>query len=514
MFWKYTLAIIATLISAIILAISIPLPSPPDDSVSGNFVIANVHIVEVEDGRIIESQDVFIRDGVISRILPAGSIEPRGFTAIDGRGRYLMPGLWDMHTHSIQLSPQFHHPLFIANGVTSVRDMSGCMGEPDSFWACTEDRLNWNTQLADGVGISPRYPLQSSYQLNGGDEVPNGFPDFFRANDSAGIPELVAHYQSNGADFLKTYSNLSVEAYQQLAQTAQANGLYLAGHRPIRVSLDQAIAAGQRSIEHPRLFLFECFEEAAEYRALPDPLGTFDAELKQRLIDEHDPEECRVLMDRMAASDIYWTPTLQVLSVPAQASNGSLQTDERLRYIPYILEAGMWQGDVGRAVAAGEEADRLSVDQELYTLAQANLLQAYEAGVKIMIGTDSGDSYIFPGFAVHDELSAFVAAGIPAEAALRMATIDAARFAGVDALYGSVDIGKMADLILLNANPYDRIENSHAIEAVMLDGRYFDRHALDGLLQFVERQAGGIRFNLQMTWTALASPLMRVQLAD
>ncbi|QLC22406.1 amidohydrolase family protein [Parasphingopyxis sp. CP4] len=514
MIWKSILGILVVAIAIVVLAIAIPLASPPNDAVRTDIVIANVNIVDVEEGRIIEGQDVFVRDGTIAQIAPAGTVEASGYTAINGRGRYLMPGLWDMHSHSIQLSPQFHHPLFIANGVTSVRDMSGCMGEPDSFWACTQDRLRWNDRLVNGTGISPRYPLQSSYQMDGGDEVPSGFPDFFRANDVAGITEIVAYYRSDGADFLKTYSDLSVDAYQQLSRAADANGLYIAGHRPIRVSLDQAIDAGQRSIEHPRLFLFECFRGAADFRALPDPLAVYDPDLKRRLIDEHDPAACDALMNRMAESEVYWTPTMQVLSVPARAGDGSLEDDERLRYIPYVLEAGMWQGDVSRALRDGEASDRLTVDQELHALAQENLVAAYEAGVNLLIGTDSGDSYIYPGFAVHDELAAFVEAGIPAEAALRMATIEAARFADANLVNGSIDVGKAADLILLNANPYADIENSRSIEAVVLDGRYLDRDALDELLQFAERQTGSIRFNLQMVWAAIASPLMRVQLAD
>ena len=500
--------------AALALAIAIPLQAPPNEAVGGQLVFTNVDIINVENGTLDRKQDVFVENGTITQIVETGALSKSGYFEVEGSSKYLMPGLWDMHTHSIKLSPQLHHPLFIANGVTGIRDMSGCLSKPDSFWACTGDRRKWNSEIVSGKRIAPRYPLQSSYQINGGDEVPPGYPHHFRANDITGIPELVAFNSSSGADFLKTYTDISPEAYLVLAEEAASAGLYLAGHRPIRVSLSDAISAGQRSIEHPRLFVFECYAGALEFRRLSNPKSAFDTRMKRRMIDDHDLDICAEKMAETAHSQTYWTPTLQVLSVPARATSTRLHNDPRLKYIPHIVEVGMWKGDVSSATSKTKLGEDVDVLVDLHALAADTVRRAHRSGVKLLVGTDSGDSYIFPGFAVHDELEALMRAGIAPEDALRMATIDAARFAERDARFGTVSVNKAADLILLGANPLENIRNTRSIHGVMLGGRYLDRPALDGMLAYTQQQASSIRTNLQMIWSAITSPLMRVQLAD
>ncbi len=426
----------------------------------------------------------------------------------------MMPGLWDMHTHSYKISPQFHHPLFIANGVTGVRDMSGCMSEPDDFWACIDDRKKWNRHTAEGRGIAPRFILQSSYQINGGSEVPAGFPDFFRANDTRGNGKLAGFYAAAGADFLKTYSDLSPAAYGNLAREARARGLSIAGHLPWRVSLPEAIAAKQLSIEHPRLFLLECFEGAEEFRGLPDPSAAYDTQFRRQLVDEHDADRCDSLMQDMADSTTYWTPTLQVLQMSARAHDRSFREDPRLKYIPFILNEGMWKGDANKSAQRAIGDNGRDIDAEMYQLAKSNLLQAHESGVRLLAGTDAGDTYVFPGFSIHQEIEEYVAAGISPQDTLKIATIEAARFSKLDGNYGSIEVGKVADILLLRADPFTDIRNTQKIEGLFLGGRYFNRSALDNILDFVERQSGSVRLNLRYLWDALSSPLMRVQLAD
>jgi len=165
----------------------------------------------------------------------------------------------------------------------------------------------------------------------------------------------------------------------------------------VRVPLSMAIAAGQHSVEHPRIFLFECYRGAAEFRALPDPVAAYTTDMRARFIDEHDPVRCAELMAAMAASETWWTPTLQVLRMSALAGNRQFREDPRRRYIPFILWAGLWQPDADRAVAHARHASGRDVDAELYRLAMDNVRQAHDAGVRIVAGTDAGDTYVFPG---------------------------------------------------------------------------------------------------------------------
>ncbi|MCY7281160.1 MAG: amidohydrolase family protein, partial [Sphingomonas bacterium] len=220
------------------------------------------------------------------------------------------------------------------------------------------------------------------------------------------------------------------------------------------------------------------------------------------------------LMQDMADSTTYWSPTLQVLQMSARAHDRSFREDPRLKYIPFILNEGIWKGDANKSAERSIDGNGRNIDAEMYQLAKNNLMQAHQSGVKLLAGTDAGDTYVFPGFSIHREIEEYVAAGISPQDTLKIATIEAARFSKLDGDYGSIEAGKVADILLLRANPYTDIRNTQKIEGLFLGGRYFDRSALDNILDFAERQAGSIRLNLRYLWDALSSPLMRVQLVD
>lgn len=506
---------VAVLLLIVTALLSWPLPDMPDKGTAGNFLIHNISVIDVGTGTTQERQDVVLLNGKILAISPARALaRSEGMITIDGTGKYLVPGLWDMHAHSVKHSPQYTHPMFIANGVTGIRDMSGCMSKQDSFFTCISDRQAWNAALRDGRALSPRYVGQSSFPINGGKEVPDGFPAFFKARSAEESRQLVRFYREAGADFLKVYTELSLGAYRTLADEARRQGLDLAGHRPHQVSLEQALRAGQRSIEHPRLFLQECFRGAERLRELPFALAAAHAELDWKLVNEHDSARCAGLMKQMAQSDTWWTPTLQVLKMEAYAGNQQFRTDARLKYIPYLFNRFVWTPDADRAARQPPDAAGRALYATQYRMALAHIGQAHTAGIKILAGTDAGDTYVFPGFSMHDELEELVRGGLSPAAALRSATLDAARFAGMDEHFGSVTIGKAADLLLLEANPLEDVRHTRRIVGLFFNGRFLDRHALDALLLFTEQQAGSLRFNLQLMRDAVTSPLLRVQAAD
>jgi hypothetical protein len=334
------------------------------------------------------------------------------------------------------------------------------------------------------------------------------------ARDAAEIRQLVSFYRRAGADFLKPYSELSPDAYRTLADEARTQGLRLAGHRPLGVSLADLLAAGQHSVEHPRIFLQECYTGAADVRALSEPLAAYDARLAWRLIDEHDSARCSALMASMAASDTWWTPTLQVLQMSALAGDEAFRSDSRLRYVPFLFRRLMWKPDADRAARQPADASGRELYATQYEMALAHVGEAHAAGVKILAGTDAGDTYVFPGFGIHDELVELVRGGLSPAQALRSATLDAAIFAGMDDSFGSVTTGKAGDLILLEANPLEDVRHTQRIAGLFFSGQFFDRTALDGLLRFAAQQAGSVRTNLHLLWDALNSPLFRVQAAD
>lgn len=513
------LAVLAGLATALALALTAllhgPLPPMPRPGVTGDFLVSNVALVDVVNGQVVPGRDVLVRDGRIAAIganLPGSGL--RDLVVVDGSGKFLLPGLWDMHVHSLKISPQYTHPLSIANGVTGVREMWGCPALPDSFVACGKDIERWREGLRDHRRLAPRYILRSSFAINGEQGVPAAAPAFFMARDANEARALVEHHAADGVDLLKTYTNLSVTAYEALAAAASRRGLALAGHLPVRVPLEKALAAGQHSLEHPRVFLFECYRDAAGFRALIDPMAAYTMDMRARFVDQHDPRRCAELMAAMAASDTWWTPTLQVLRMSALAGKREFREDPRLRYIPFVIRAGLWGPDADRAARNAALKPGRDVHAELYQLALDNVRDAHAAGVRIVAGTDAGDTYVFPGFSIHDELAELVRAGLTPADTLRSATIDAATFSGKASLYGSIEVGKVADMILLDANPLTDIRNTGKIAGLLFNGQYLDRAALGELLAFAEDQAGSVRANIQLLWSALRSPVVRAQAAD
>jgi len=514
---KFLKYLFTTLIGSILLgivALSLPLPTSQTRGIRENLAITNVNVVDTLTGELAINQAVVVERGVISAIMSADEyIASPAHFVIEAEGKYLIPGLWDMHTHGLKISPQLHHPLFIRHGITSVRDMSGCLNEADSYWACPADRRRWQLEATNGERVAPRYPLQSSYQTNGGSEVPPGYPDFFSLNSQEDASQFVDFYQEQGVDFIKTYTELSEEQFNYLVSAAFESNMSIAGHRPISVSLTQALEAGMASIEHGRLFMFECYIEADTFRSLEDPITRYDAQFIRELVDGQDRNRCARLMSLMAESGTHWVPTLTTLKMSAEAQSVAFRDDARLEYIPAILRSLIWSQDINRAAAGVDEAGNF-VHADFFAKVSDQVQLAAAAGVPIMVGTDNIDTHVFTGSSLHDELAMLVEAGLSPLQAIQAATITPARFANLERELGSVDVGKQADLVLLNDNPLLDIRHTARVAGVVFSGQYFDQSALAELDAFAAAQAKSFRVNLRYLYNMLASPLMRAQLAD
>lgn len=522
-----TLSLVALLLFSFLVlvgCVSWPLPEAPGPASTAPLLLDNVHIVDVATGQIHPQQAVWIDQGRISKITASEAVAVNRSAAVhtermaDGRlkvhagGRFLMPGLSDMHTHSLQLSPQLHHPLWIAAGVTAVRDLSGCMLEPDSFQACTADRKGWQQEQQAGQRTSPNYWLHSSYQLNGGPEVPADYPAFFKLQSAADASALVAHYKAQGTDFIKVYEKLSLQQYQWLVAAADEADLTLAGHQPWLVSFTQMLEASQRSVEHGRVFIFECADAIKTYKQ--QPLSrSFQPEQWRELLQSQNPELCQQLMQHMALSNTWWSPTLLTLQLGAKAGEPAFRQDQRLKFVPYLLQL-LWQGDADGMLKNAYDSNGLNVHAELLQLAQQQLKQAQQAGVKILAGTDTPDSFVFAGSGLHDELALYQQAGLTPLEVIQTATLNPAVFTGMAAETGSVAVGKTADLLLLNHNPLLDVASMRQPEAVVLAGFWYPKRSLQQLEAFAEEQANSIRLNLHLLWDMLASPAMRQQFAD
>lgn len=514
---KLGLGFLSVLLSlTIICAVLLLWPSdePPGPSWSGDAIVLDqVHIIDTHRGEIQRDRAIWIKQGRIQQITAAGVTDAKGYHLVLGQHSYVVPGLWDNHSHSMKLSVQLHHPWFLAQGVTYLRDMSGCMTANDSMAACAADRRRWSAEAQSGARSSPLYPQQSSFAINGGPEVPAAFPAFLRLQSAADATALAKHYQALGVDLLKTYELLNREQYQWLAQAAAATGQHLAGHQPWQVTLADLIAARQRSVEHGRLFLLECSSVAMQLKQQPMRAGLVNSDVWRQILQSQDPAMCRQKMQDMAQARIWWSPTLLTLQLGARAAEPAFRQDPRLAQVPWVLRQ-LWQGDADNMQKHGLDAQGRPVHAELLKLAQQQLKQAVALGVPILAGTDTPDSFVFAGSGLIDELQLYTDAGLTPLQALQSATLWPAQYAGLAAKAGSVEVGKDANLLLVAENPLQQIAALRSVKGLILAGHWYDPARLTALQTYSSDQASSLALNLQLAWSALRSAQFRQQFAD
>jgi hypothetical protein len=442
--------------------------------------ITNVNVVDVRAGIVLLDRTVWISGDRITGVAPADQLPlPPGTTIIDASGAFLIPGLWDMHAHlrgngtPPWLTTDWLMPLVLAHGVTGVREMtSGCDG-PSQGPVCRSQMLEWQESIESGALLGPRLMALSSFQIN----PPWGYE--VTEEEARGVVQALA---GMGVPNLKVYDRLSPEAFGWITDEASKLGLGVWGHVPLRMSAREASRAGLRSIEHARDFLFDCFPGTEEFRANAMS-STPPIDGMRRMVDEHDESGCAALFAELAATGTWYVPTHVTRRRDAFARDREFRDDPRVRFMLPDIQADFVRY-MDRAVAADSAAEGATF-MDFYLKGLAITGAAHRAGVPIMVGSDAPDPFVFPGSAVHDEMAELVAAGLSPAEALRAATWNGAVFLGVTDSYGSVEPGKRADLVILDANPLDDIGNTRHIRALLFGGRYLDRDALDDLLDRV-----------------------------
>ena len=454
---------------------SAPLPDPENSR-----LITNVRVIDVVTGSAGEPTSIEIRNGKIAAIGP--DLAGQGLVRIDARGAFAVPGFWDMHVHTFQSSPQMHLPLWIANGVTNLRDMMDCPLAKDTLIACAADKQGWNAAIAKGEMAGPRIVETASYYLESEDL------------STEEVRARVAAADRRGIDAIKVYNRLSPTAYRAAAREARARKLRIVGHLPKAVPLESAISAGQTSFEHAHILPRHCFTGAADWRA-----GRLDTMAPTDLIDafvtDHDIAACDAAIAALAKSRAWIVPTHVTREEDMRAGDAGFSEDARLDYLD-PLSRWAWNDDLGGTRSAypgtrGANALRRYFDHGLSLTGRA-----HAGGVGILVGTDT----VIGGFRYHDEMAHLVRAGLTPAEVLRAATIDAARYAGMEESAGSITVGKRADLVLLIDNPLRDIANTRTIHAVVQAGRLYDRQRLDDLLEFTRKQGNAPHNWAKLLW--------------
>ena len=445
-----------------------------------SIVISHVTVIDGIGSTAKLDQTVVIQGNRIAKIASTGSGSAgQSGLLVDGSGLYLIPGLWDMHVHIWDADLAF--PLFLANGVTGVRNTGGRL----------DDLKQWRRELSEGKRLGPQL-IASGPVIDG---PPPIHPDHsVVVKDAAETSAAVQDLKSQGWDFIKVYDNVPRDAYFALADEAKKEKIPFAGHVPLSVTALEASAAGQKSIEHldgltyvisPKgdQFRLERLErigkpsQPGEMMKLPMRIAS---EINQ-LADTYDEGRGANLFAHLARNSTWQVPTLSVTRVFASVGESAMYGDDRLKYVG-AQERKAWEHnpivhiDIPEYVAARKRA----LQQALHITRVA-----HQSGVPFLAGTDSGGvPYLYYGFSLHSELALLVEAGFTPMEALEAATRDAARFLGIKDS-GTIEIGRRADLVLLTADPLKDIHNTEKINAVIVGGRLLDRKELNGLLNGV-----------------------------
>jgi hypothetical protein len=404
----------------------------------------------------LPNQVVLVREGRIVAIGPQGRVAiPRGARVINARGKFLLPGLADMHVHLEYIEDPNVLKLFVANGVTTVRSMDG-----------RPFILGWRDQVKAGSLVGPRI-ITAGPIIDG---APPARSDNLAIADAAAARAAVAAQASSGYDFIKLYTNLSPEAFDAAAAEGRLRGLRVAGHIPRAVAAERALA------------LLWSIEHLGDFAAgLAAQGNTTPGWARRALAAPTDGAKLDTLARSLAAAGTWVVPTTiqqdRWLAPPEQVQ--AWLAEPSIRNLPPSV-LGQWRGAINRF------AGRMGPDDwAMLERARRNRLAVvaafHRAGVKLAIGTDTPNPFVAMGASVHLELANFVAAGLTPLDALRAATIAPARMLALEAEQGSIEIGKRADFLLLEANPLEDIKRTARPWAVVLAGRWFSAAELAAL---------------------------------
>lgn len=460
---------LTSIVVAVALAGQAPQPPAP-------IALTHVTVINVESGQLEPDRTVVVTGNRITAVGPASTITlPSGTRVVESQGKFLIPGLWDMHVHAAYpgLDALFL-PALLANGVTGVRDMFSSMPNRDSSRA----------KVARAEIAGPRI-VGSGHILDG---TPPIWQGSVAVQSGAEATRAVDSLKRAGADFIKVYSRLTPEEFFAAARESRRLRIPFAGHVPQLVAASAASDSGMASVEHLTNFLFGCsskedqlLKELADAAVKGiDSMGLVARSQVEPVLASFDVERCRALARRLVKNGTWMVPTITVLHSVAFLDDSTLALDPRLKYVPGWFRRGWNPREDFRfkMLTAKDWLQRKAAYQR-----QLEIIKVlHQEGVGFLAGTDLANPYVFPGFSLHEELRNLVSVGFTPAEALRAATLSPALYLRSTDSLGTVAAGKVADLVLLDANPLSNIGNTEKIRAVIAAGRFYDRAALDKLL--------------------------------
>lgn len=449
----------------------------------GAICIQNITTIDPTEGQK-ENQTVIIKDGKILKIAPTAELKlSPSNQIIDGGGKYMIPGLWDSHVHFAYieaLAPRMFD-MFLTYGITGVRDTGGEI----SFVRQWKD-----ASLANPTG-APRVMIAGPLL----DGMPNvydgsdpGHPPLSVGSGSVeAVATLIGKLDSIGVDFLKAYEMLTPEQFTMVMKIAKEKGYKVTGHVPLSMDVTGASNAGLNSMEHMRNLELSCASNADELlkqrkamlaKGKNKPGGelrsSIHAAQRETAVKNYDEKKADEIIQTLLRNQTWQIPTLALNTGQTRNPYGQPEWQESFELLPDTIR-DEWKGELDGASNMEAPPFRQQYTQWMLNMAG----KIHKAGVPMMAGTDTPIGFLTPGLSLHEELIVLVESGLTPAEALKTATINPARYFNLENELGSIKETMWADLVILTANPLENIKNTQRIEAVVKQGKYYDREALN-----------------------------------
>lgn len=436
------------------LLILLQLSCSKEDS-SFSHLIENVQVIDVQNGTV--SSDMFVAYSGDTIQLVAPMKERAAYTArhiTDAEGRYLMPGLWDMHVHfrggdSLTGENKALLPMFLDHGITTVRDAGGDM---------TPAVLNWKNKINEGVLDGPDI-FTSGPKLDGAEPA---WPGSLKTSSAEEVSAALDSLEALGTDYVKIYDgSLEEEVYYEIIRQCETRGLKVTGHMPMDADLMKAVNLGLDGIEHLYYLLGVSSPAGDSIRQQHRGYGSLPA-----LIDSYNREQAIRSLEKLSSGKFYATPTMHIGEVLKDLKTADHSNDRLLERIGPGIQSSYARRE--------NSARRRSEIQQEYTEKRFDLFMELiplmqEAGIILLAGSDCGasNSYVYPGASLQEELIMLTRAGLSPQQALATSVINGPEFFGLSRYYCKIEKGRIAHMILLENNPLLNIDNIKSIDQVI-----------------------------------------------
>ncbi|GLU53605.1 amidohydrolase family protein [Dyadobacter frigoris] len=450
--------------------------------IKADLIISDVNIIDIKSGKVISHQFITVEKDLITGVFnqkTAGNITAK--KTISGKGKYAIPGLWDMHMHfgggeSLIQENKNLLPLFLAHGITTVRDASADI---------SNSVLQWREEIKAGTLSGPTI-FTSGPKLEGYKSVWLGDIEISTAEE---IPKALDSLDGLKVDFVKITDNtMKPELFLEAVRQARKRGYKVSGHIPSSLTMQDVMTAGLSSIEHMSYVLRAGTKNEKEIAELSASGKLKGRELSNRILADFDENTALKVYGAMAKHDIYVTPTLSLPHLLAHLDEDNHQNDAYLQYMGKGLQK-TYQMRIDRA--GKDDKDAIAFRKLMNDKSESLLPLLQKAGVKIMAGTDAGylNSFTYPGIGLHKELQLMVAAGLTPLQALQASIINPALFLNKKE-YGSLVKGKKADILLLDENPLLNISSTQKIYSVVVKGLPMNQTDIKAALDDVKTKTG------------------------